>query len=89
MNQSEHVGTIPAPASSGPKTADDRSTTFQPVEGGTEQHSGTTLLVEAYVVLWVILMAWLLLWRKQATMGGRLDDLERAIDRAASKGEKK
>ena len=76
--------TQPAPAPTG-STPDDRSTTFQPVTGGEEQHSGTTLLVEAYAVLWVILMAWLLfMWRKQATLGTRLDDLEKAIDRAAA-----
>ena len=79
-----------AGANPGKPTADDRATTFQPVEGGTEQHSGTTLLVEAYVVLWVILMAWILmLWRRQADVGARLDDLERAIDRAAALREKK
>jgi hypothetical protein len=34
-------------------------------------------------------MGWvLLLWRKQAALNGRLDDLERAIDRAALKAEK-
>ena len=71
---------------------DDRSTTFQPVPVGesTEQHSGTTLLIEAYAVLWVILMAWLLMqWRRQAAIGARLGELEKAIDRAASKAEKK
>ena len=52
------------PAASGAATPDDRSTTFQPVEGGTEQHNGATLLIEAYAVLWVILMTWLFLqWR--------------------------
>jgi hypothetical protein len=77
-------------------TADDRSTTFQPVEGGTEQHSGATLLIEAYAVLWLILMTWLVFqWRRQAQIGVRLDGLERAIDRAAGtrteggKGERK
>ncbi len=90
MTQSDTNTAAPAPASSGPKTADDRSTTFQPVEGGTEQHSGTTLLVEAYAVLWVILMAWLLFqWRKQSALKARLDGLESAIDRAAAKAEKK
>jgi hypothetical protein len=70
-------------------TPDGRSTTFQPVEGGPEQHSGTTLLVEAYVILWVILMAWLLFtWRRQKAVGARLEGLEQAIDRAASKLEK-
>ncbi|HEY2511847.1 MAG TPA: CcmD family protein [Polyangiaceae bacterium] len=69
------------------KTPDDRSTTFQPVEGGGENRSGTTLLVEAYVVLWVLLLGWLLLvWRRQAAINARLGDLEQAIDRAAAKG---
>ena len=78
------------PASSATLTPDGRSTAFQPVEGGPEQHSGTTLLVEAYAVLWVILMAWLLLvWRRQKTVNTRLDELEHAIDRAAAKLEKK
>jgi hypothetical protein len=81
--------TSTASASAAP-TPDERSTTFQPVEGGTEQHSGATLLVEAYAVLWIILMAWLLFqWRRQASLGARLDDLERAIDRAASKVDNK
>ena len=69
-------------------TADDRSTTFQPVEGGTEQRSGSMLLIEAYTVLWLILMAWLVFqWRRQAAIGARLDGLERAIDRAAAKAD--
>ncbi len=73
-----------------PTTPEGRATTFQPVEGGPEQHSGATLLVEAYVVLWLLLMGWLLLvWRRQKTVNGRLDDLERAIDRAAARLEKK
>jgi hypothetical protein len=78
------------PATAGaPTTVEGRSTTFQPVEGGPEQHSGTTLLVEAYVVLWGILMVWLLFtWRRQKTLASRLGDLEQAIDRAASKLEK-
>jgi hypothetical protein len=74
----------PAAATSG-KTADDRSTAFQPVEAGGEQRSGTTMMVEAYVLLWLALMGWLLtLWRRQARMSVRIDDLERAIDRAAA-----
>lgn len=72
------------PSESASTTPDARSTTFQPVEGGSEHRSGETLLVEAYVVLWVILMGWLfLLWRKQNNLHTRLDDLERAIDKAA------
>ena len=82
--------TAPATSASPEKTPEDRSTTFQPVERGTEQHSGATLLVEAYAVLWVILMGWLFFqWRRQASLNARLDGLEQAIDRAAAKAEKK
>jgi len=90
MMQTPAANTPVAPAASGGATPDDRSTTFQPVEGGTEQHNGATLLIEAYAILWVILMAWLLFqWRRQASLGARLDDLERAIDRAAANADKK
>ncbi len=87
MSQTREATALqPAPDASGAKTPDDRSTTFQPVEGGTEQHSGATLLIEAYAVLWVILMGWLVFqWRRQAALGARLDGLERALDRAATK----
>jgi hypothetical protein len=76
--------TSTTPAASG--TPDSRGTSFVPVEGGsTEQHSGATLLIEAYAVLWIILMAWLfMLWRKQSTLHAKLDDLERVLDRAAA-----
>ncbi len=64
---------------------EDRSTSFQPVDAGTEQHSGMTLMVEAYAVIWSILMVWLvMLWRKQGALNARLDGLERAIDRTAA-----
>ncbi len=77
----EGEGKAPAPT-----TVDDRSASFQPVEGGTEQKNGQTLMVEAYAVIWTILMVWLvLLWRKQATLNQRLDGLEGAIDRAAAR----
>jgi hypothetical protein len=76
-----------APTSSG--TPDSRSATFQAVDGGAETRSGETLLVEAYAVIWILLMGWLVfLWRKQALLTTRLDDLERAIDRAAAKSSK-
>jgi CcmD family protein len=81
----EATGVTAKAAASGEPT--DRSTAFQPVEGGTETHNGSTLMVEAYAVIWTILMVWLvLLWRKQNTINQRLDGLEQAIDRAAAKG---
>lgn len=75
----------PASASAAP---DDRATTFQAVEGGTEQYSGGTLLVAAYALVWLFIMAYLaMLWRKQAALHVRLDELERAIDRRAESRE--
>jgi hypothetical protein len=62
----------------------DRSTTFQPVEGGTEHRSGETLLVAAYAGLWILLLGWVLFqWTKQTALARRLDDLERDIAAAA------
>ena len=67
-------------------TPDGRSTTFQATQGGGEMRSGGTLLVEAYVVLWVILMAWLfMLWNKQRDLHARIDAVERSLDKAAEK----
>ncbi|HWL84860.1 MAG TPA: hypothetical protein VNO21_03615 [Polyangiaceae bacterium] len=67
-------------------TSDSRATQFQAVEGGPETRNGGTLMVEAYTVLWVILMAWLfLLWRKQAALNARIDDLDRILDKAAAR----
>jgi CcmD family protein len=68
------------------KAPDDRATTFQPVEGGGEHRSGATLLVEAYAVIWTLLMVWLvLLWRKQVRLNERLDGLEGAIAKASAR----
>jgi hypothetical protein len=74
-----------APHVKGTEVAD-RSTTFQPVEGGTEHHSGEALLVAAYAGLWVILLGWVLFqWTKQTALARRMDDLERDIAAAAAK----
>lgn len=76
--------------SAAPKSADDRATSFQAVEGGAQVQSGGALLIEAYAVLWVILMAWLwLMWRKQGELHAQLDGLEKTIDQAAAKLEVK
>ena len=59
---------------------------YQAVQGGAESRSGETLLVEAYVVLWVILMAWLYgLWRAQSRLHTRIDELEKVIDKAEAR----
>ena len=80
------TGTLALAAPPQTTPTEDRSTTFQPVEGGNEAHNGTTLMVEAYAAIWMILMVWLVMvWRKQASMNQRLEGLEQAIDRAAAK----
>jgi CcmD family protein len=75
-----------ADTSGAPTSADDRATTFQPTEGGSEQRSGQTLMVEAYAVIWTILMVWLvMLWRRQASLNQKIDGLEQAIVRSSSR----
>jgi hypothetical protein len=77
---------VASPSESANQTPDDRATTFQAVKGEPEHYSGETLLVSAYAVLWVIILAWVaLVWRKQAALAVRLDDLERVIGDAAKK----
>ena len=80
----------PSPAAPSATTPDDRSTEFTAVDPNAEHYSGSTLMVEAYAAIWIILMGWIfMLWRKQAGLAERLDDLERTIDRAAASAEKK
>jgi len=69
----------------------DRATTFQAVQGNKgEQYNGTVLLVAAYAALWVVLFVWIaLVWRKQSALNARLEELERTIDQAAAKADKK
>jgi hypothetical protein len=67
-----------------------RSTEFTAVDPNAEHFNGSALLVEAYAAIWLILIGWIfLLWRKQAGLAVRLDDLERTIDRAAAAADKK
>jgi len=64
-------------------SAEDRATTFRPVEGGTQLASGETLLVEAYAAIWVIVFALILLsWRRQRGLEARVDGLQTALDKA-------
>lgn len=80
-----HLSAVDQPSS---PAEDPHATTFQPVTNdGAQQHSGTTLVIAAYAILWVVLMAWLLaMWRKQAMLHAKIDGLEKAIDRAVAKG---
>ncbi len=76
----------PTTPSDAPSSPGDRATTFQAVQGPQPEHySGEVLLVSAYALVWIILLFWVsLVWRKQNTMGTRLADLEREIDKAAA-----
>jgi hypothetical protein len=72
-------------AGQNPETPDSRSTSFQAVQGEREHYSGEVLLVSAYAVVWVVLLAWVaMVWRKQGLVDARLHDLEREIDKATA-----
>jgi hypothetical protein len=73
-----------------PVAADDRSTAFKPVTGGTELQSGEKLLVEAYAAIWLILLAMVLLsWRRLQKIESRIGGLEGAIEKARAEMPKK
>lgn len=66
--------------------SENRASTFQPVEGGGETRSGELLLVEAYVVLWLILFGWLFLLRKKTTViESRLAEIDGALQKAEAR----
>jgi CcmD family protein len=73
----------PAPAApAAPKTADDRSMAFRPVEGGTQMQSGEKLLVEAYAAIWLITLVFLVsIFRRQKRIDARIASLEVALDK--------
>jgi CcmD family protein len=72
-----------ASAAAAPKTADDRSTAFRAVQGGSEMQSGEKLLVEAYVAIWVITLIFLVsIFRRQKRIDDRITSLEGALDKA-------
>jgi CcmD family protein len=77
---------VPSVAPSAATTPDERSTSFQPVQGGSELQSGERLLVEAYSVVWILLFGFLWLsWRRQRRIDQRIELLERALTEARHK----
>jgi hypothetical protein len=71
-----------APAQGAPLSPADRSTEFVAVQGGSEGTSAEVLLVTAYLIMWAILLAFLLLtWRKQSKIETRLIELDAALRR--------
>lgn len=80
----------PQSAEATPRDPDGRSTTFQAVQGEREHYSGETLLVSAYAVVWLVILAWVVaMWRKQGTLDSRLYDLERELDKASARRDQK
>jgi hypothetical protein len=58
----------------------DRSTEFVAVQGGADTTSAGTLLVSAYVGMWVLLLAFIFLsYRRQAKVENRIGELEKAL----------
>lgn len=57
-----------------------KPTEFRATEGGPEIASGSTLLVEAYAIVWVVILGFLFVsWRRQKALEQRIGDLERAL----------
>ena len=57
-----------------------RSTEFVAVQGGGETTSAASLLIAAYVLMWVLLLGFVLLsWRRQGRVETRISELEKAI----------
>ncbi len=82
MFQDPSTAAAPSAAPSAATTASVHADGFNGVSGG-EVYRGETLLVSAYIVIWVILFVWIaLIWKKQASLHARLDELDRSIDRA-------
>lgn len=55
-------------------------TGFAPVEGGPEMQSGEALLVEAYAIMWILVLGFVVLaWRRTIAFERRLDALEAAL----------
>jgi CcmD family protein len=78
-------GKLEAVTLSDQPSGEQRSTEFRPVEGGTETMDGPTLLVEAYVAVWLILFAFIFVsWRRQSRLDARIDELERALSSTRS-----
>lgn len=77
-------------AAAAPKTADDRSTAFRAVEGGTQIQSGEKLLVEAYAAIWIITMIFLVsIFRRQKQIDARMTSLASAVEKARDQGRAK
>lgn len=75
-----------APGPSGQGTADDRGTAFRAVEGGNQMQSGEKLLVEAYAIIWIVVLVFVAsMFRRQRRLDRRIETLEAALQKARAK----
>jgi len=80
----------PTPPTPTTTTAEDRSTTFRPVEGGNQMQSGERLLVEAYAAIWLILFGLILIWWiRQRQLDERVTMLSGMVARAREEASRK
>jgi CcmD family protein len=69
-----------ASVTAAPETPEGRDTGFRTVAGGPEIASGSTLLVEAYAFIWLLLFAFIFMsWRRQSRLESKIADLERVL----------
>ena len=71
-------------------TVEDRSTEFQPVEGGTDTSSAGALLTAAYILMWLAVFVFVWMTAKRLkSIDARVTELGSALkkaDAASSKG---
>ncbi len=83
---SSDEGTQEGPGNAGKGTADDRGTSFRAVEGGNQMQSGEKLLVEAYAVIWLVVMVFVAsMFRRQRRLDRRIATLETALEKARAR----
>jgi len=80
--------TQPQPESATLSDPSSRSTEFVAVQGGGETTSAASLLIAAYMLMWGLLFAFVLLsWRRQARVETRISELEKAIAAGGDPGD--
>ncbi len=73
----------PAPAASVPAPASSAPAGFNAVDDSTQMQSGEALLIEAYIAIWVLLFAFIVLaWLRTRKVEDKVAELEKAIERA-------
>jgi len=70
-----------------PGTPDDRGTSFRAVEGGNQMQSGEKLAVEAYAVIWIVVLVFVAsMFRRQRRLDRRIATLSAALEKARPRG---